>query len=58
MSYVIVQVYMSSLGRLGVLVGAWLVSFVNSCDDGVFTYMLTVHPLNVALLKKPGVLQS
>lgn len=30
------------LGRLDVLVGAWLVA-VNSCDDGVFTCLLTVH---------------
>ena len=45
------------LGRLGVLIGAWLVA-VNSCADGMFRYMLTVHPLNVALLKRPGVLQS
>ena len=49
--------YRSSLGRLGALVKAWLLA-MNSYDDGVFSCMLTVHPLNVALLKRPGVLQS
>ena len=39
------------LGSLGVLVGTWLVS-VNSYDDGVFTCILTVHPLNEAILKR------
>ena len=49
--------YRSSLGCLDALVGPWLVA-VNSCDDGLLTCMLTVHPLNVALLKRPRVLQS
>ena len=39
--------YRSSLGRLDALVGDWLVA-MNSCNDGVFTCMFTVHPLNVA----------